>query len=241
MRSLFIILLGLFLLPPAGRAEKKQRTAKVLGSGVGHAVHHLENVPCKMALEGILRDRGFRLLAERDPTKPDLIMSSTAACNALPGVRTMGQEITCNMEIKYSFGRKTYKKKFQGRSRSSVTSAWSDGCQQVRKWVATRMGKPIDRDALPDPHKWKKRKVRASFHWKRGLSPMPLLKITGFFNKAGYQAKMTRSGPTSCHFKLSLDQPPEQLAELLRTYLGTKYKISGGYAKGKLRFTLKAR
>ena len=241
MKRFAIMFIVLLVLPRLAWAEKKQRTAKILGSGSGQIIHSLEKVPCKVALEGILRDRGYRVLSNRDTARPKLLITITGACDHIPQMGLKNEPIKCTMDVKYRRGKKERAKRFVGKSRGSINSSWSDGCLQVRKWMKGQLGKAIDRDKLPNPHKWKTRKISATFRWKKGLSPMPLLKVSGFFKKAGYQAKMVKSGSTSCRFKLSLDQPPEQLEDLLRTYLGTKYRVSGGYAKGKLSFTLKAK
>ena len=212
-----------------------------MGTGMGQAVKGFEKIPCKMALEAVLRERGYKLLDEKSRERANVSIMTTAQCNYHPDMGKNRYDIKCRMGIRVQWGKKGHKHSFEGSSRASLNSAWSDGCHQVTDWAKKLLGKPIDRDKIPNKHKWKTRSVTTSFRWKKGLSPMPLLKITAFFKKAGYQAELIKSSPTQARFKLSTDQPTEQVEDLLRAYLGTKYHIRGGKNKGGLSFSLKAR
>ncbi len=235
----FAFLMTILLAWPAGsKAEPKLRTAKIYGTGLGRVIRELEPIPCKIRLQGMLQDRGYRLIAEDDPTRADLIITTSGVCNQLPHTRMTAREHICSMEAKVRKVRQSKRYKVEGRSKASQRSAWSDGCQELTKKMAPFLGKVKNKDRLKSPHKWSKKSLNVRFSWKKGLTPMPLLKINTFFKKAGYQAKLIKSGSTHCRFKVSLDEAPEQFESMLRTYLGTQYKLTGHLGKGGLSFKL---
>ncbi len=235
----FAFLMTVLLAWPAGsNAGPKLRTAKIYGTGLGRVIRELEPIPCKMRLQGMLRDRGYRVIAEDDPTRADLIITTSGVCNQLPHTRMTAREHICSMEAKIRKVRHSKRYKAKGTSKASQRSAWSDGCRELTKKMAPFLGKVKNRNQVKSPHKWSKKILNVRFSWKKGLIPMPLLKITSFFKKAGYQAKLIKSGSTHCRFKVSLDEAPEQFESLLSTYLGAQYKITSQSGKRGLRFRL---
>ncbi|MBW2699943.1 MAG: hypothetical protein JRF33_03905 [Deltaproteobacteria bacterium] len=235
----FAFLMTILLAWPVGsKAEPKLRTVKIYGTGLGRVVRELESIPCKIRLQGMLQERGYRLIAKEDPTTADLVITTSGACNQLSHTRMTAREHICTMQAKIRRVRHSKRFKAQGKSKASQRSAWSDGCLELTKKMAPFLGKVKNQDKLKSRHKWPKKRLNVRFSWKKGLTPMPLLKITTFFKKAGYQAKLIKSGSTHCRFKVSLEEAPEQFESLLRTYLGAQYELTGHSSKGGLSFKL---
>jgi hypothetical protein len=196
---------------------------------------HEGRLACGAAIEGALRDLGYRSVEQDARHRATVQVEVMGSCVAL------GDGGQCVATVLLVVRGNSTALHAKSQSGNSVGWARSEVCrdlvQQVRARVGARRGGKTTADERPRAQA-ARTKLQLVLQWKGALQPMPLMKTTAFLQKMGYTFKLQSSGPEVCRFEIELDEPRERFASLLSTFLNVHYTAELGDGAGK---TLTAR
>jgi hypothetical protein len=237
MRAWCGTVLGL-LVAFAARAE--ERSLWINDTSMGGSDRRLD---CGASIAGALRDLGYQTVEPDQRGRAALQIEVQGGCR-VRFFRHPWRGGTCEGTVQLTLaGRGSRKLTAHATHERSIDFARGDVCRELVQKVRLALGAPRDGLRVSDEVARLRPEMRAlvlEVAWPEGLQPLPVLKVTGFLQKAGYHFELRDSGPRGCRLEIGLDEPPERLGALLETFLSSHYRVDSRIEGNGLRVRLES-
>ena len=138
-------------------------------------------------------------------------------------------------------GHKSFELRSERTHADSIEWALDDACRDLTRKLTSRLeGQAPKGDSVSSADKPGKHSRVVNVRYERGLKPMPLIKLSGYFKDMGYQAKLIKSSAQRVRFRVSFEGSPDQFSSRLQNFLGAHYRIKSTGGKSKLNFEIVA-
>ena len=177
---------------------------------------HISGQPkCSQHMEAMIRRHGYRMVDSSFPAGQVALKVETWSDCRLTRVE---RNYVCNARASVSRGGvssgSTCGSRFnaEGMSISGWGAALDEACRKLTQQIENTLGHVGAKSLPTEPQQVpvsKTSHLELLVTWEGELDPMPLLPLTRFFTKSGFEAGLAQSGEGSYLYALDLTDPPE--------------------------------